>query len=110
MVRPLLREQKEVEVNIDVDGEDDITLKKGNMTLIRLLILLNKAGEAGMTTMDLYDNGIKSRGHGYNILQKAQNDGLVRYIIQERHNGQFPFIVRYITNSGKNFLKAFMGF
>jgi hypothetical protein len=44
------------------------------------------------------------------LYYRAQDAGYVRFEIQERHNGQFPFVTRYITGKGKTFLKDLLGF
>jgi hypothetical protein len=85
-------------------------LKHGNTALLRLLLVLNKAGSKGLPTSKLVRDELHSVGYGQVTLKRAIRLGLVTKIGERgKHQpptGQFEAVYNVITPKGIELLKS----
>jgi hypothetical protein len=80
-------------------------LKRGNITLIRLLVLVNSAGPSGISTMKLFRE-LGTTGYGQTTLSRALREGLIERVKGEPPApGQFSPVYNIITKPGKQLLQ-----
>lgn len=79
--------------------------KRGNMTLVRLLLLVNDAGPEGISTMNLFRQ-LGTTGYGQTTLSRAVKAGYIKRVQGESEHGQFPPVYNFITPTGIELLKS----
>ena len=75
-------------------------LRRGNITLTRLLLLANAAGPSGISTMELFRE-LGTTGYGQTVLRRAEREGLIERVTGESERGHFAPIYNTITERGK---------
>lgn len=76
-------------------------MRRGNITLLRLLVLVNSAGPSGISTMKLF-NELGTTGYGQTTLTRAVNAGLIEREVGESPGpGQFSPLYNRITPKGR---------
>jgi hypothetical protein len=65
-----------------------ISLRRGNITLIRLLITVNAAGPQGISTMNLFRE-LGTTGYGQTTLSRALREGLIERKEGASEHGHF---------------------
>jgi len=82
-----------------------------DMSLVRMLIILSKAGEDGLYTRALLEK-FRSSGYGQALLKEAVQKGYVRRtpvkIEDKKGRGGSNVIRNYITPVGKQYLKGLL--
>ena len=92
--------------NNDAVLEEILALRRINVGLIRLLVVLSKS-EEGLTTRDLLDK-IKSVDYGQRMIKKADQEGYINRVEQKMDRGgrgSSHVVVNYITPKGNELLK-----
>jgi hypothetical protein len=84
-----------------------LLLRRGNITLHRLLITVNAAGDEGITTMKLFRE-LGTTGYGQTTLQRAVREGLIKRKVGESEHGQFPPVFNVITDKGRQLLGFYL--
>jgi len=80
--------------------------KRGNYSLLRLLVIVNTAGPSGITTRKLLDEIRSHDTYTQRVLDKAQKQGLIERVKGEPPGpGQFPPIFNVITDKGRQLLQ-----
>jgi DNA-binding MarR family transcriptional regulator len=82
-------------------------LRRGNITLLRLLITVNAAGSQGITTMNLFRQ-LGTTGYGQDTLSRAEKQGLIKRETGESEHGQFPPVYNKLTEKGRRLLLSQM--
>ena len=79
--------------------------RRGNVGLIRLLMIINNAGPDGkISTVKLFEQ-FGSTGYGQTLLKRAEKAGLIRREDGEEPGpGQFSYKFNIITEKGKKLL------
>jgi DNA-binding PadR family transcriptional regulator len=80
-------------------------LRRGNITLTRLLLLVNAAGPSGISTMKLFRE-LGTTGYGQTTLNRAVKAGLIERETSESEHGHFPPVYNRITKKGKQLLQS----
>ena len=81
-------------------------MRRGNITLLRLLVLVNSAGSSGITTMKLLHE-LGTTGYGQTTLNRAVTEGLIEREVGESPGpGQFSPIYNRITPKGRQLLQS----
>jgi DNA-binding PadR family transcriptional regulator len=80
-------------------------LRRGNITLIRLLIAVNQAGPKGISTMKLFRE-LGTTGYGQSTLSRAVKEGLIERETGEVEHGHFPRVYNRITPKGRQVLQS----
>jgi hypothetical protein len=84
---------------------------KLDMSLIKMLIILSRAGEEGLTTRELLSQ-FQSVGPGQAVLKRAVREGYVRRDPVKREDkkgsGGSHVTMNYITPAGKQHLKGLL--
>src|SRR5215217_2793000 len=82
-----------------------------DMSLVKMLIILSRAGENGLTTRDLLKK-FHSTGYGQTVLRQAVDKGYVGRIPTKREDkkgrGGSNVVINYITPAGKKHLKGLL--
>ena len=79
--------------------------KRGNYSLLRLLVIVNAAGPSGVTTRKLLDEIHSHDTYTQRVLDRAQKEGLIERVKGEPPAaGQFPPVYNIITECGKQLL------
>jgi hypothetical protein len=81
----------------------DLLFRRGNITLLRLLMAVNSAGPKGISTMNLFRQ-LRTTGYGQTTLSRALRDGLIERIEGKSEHGYFAPIMNIITQRGKDLL------
>jgi hypothetical protein len=80
--------------------------KRGNYSLLRLLIIANAAGPRGITTRKLLDEIRSHDTSTQRVLDRAQKQGLIERVKGEPPGaGQFPPVYNIITYRGRQLLQ-----
>jgi DNA-binding MarR family transcriptional regulator len=80
--------------------------KRGNYSLLRLLVIVNAAGPNGITTRKLLDKIRSHDTYTQRVLDRAQNQGLIERVKGEPPAlGQFSPVYNIITERGKKLLQ-----
>ena len=82
-----------------------------DMSLVKMLIILSKAGEDGLHTRPLL-NEFHSVDYGQTVLKEAVNKGYIRRsptkVENKKGRGGSHIIINYITPAGKQYLKGLL--
>jgi hypothetical protein len=79
-------------------------VKRGNYSLLRLLIILKAAGPNGITTLTLL-NELGSKADRINhIISNAEKAGYIKRIKGESEHGHFAPVYNILTKKGKDLL------
>jgi DNA-binding MarR family transcriptional regulator len=79
-------------------------VKRGNYSLLRLLIIAKDAGPDGITTLALL-NELGSKADRINhIISNAEKAGYIKRVTGESEHGHFPPVYNIITDKGKELL------
>ena len=82
------------------------SFKRGNYSLLRLLLIVNAAGPSGIPTRKLLDEIGSHDTYTQRVLDRAKKQGLIQRVKRERPaSGQFPPVYNIITERGKKFLQ-----
>jgi DNA-binding MarR family transcriptional regulator len=80
--------------------------KRGNYSLLRLLVIVNAAGPSGITTRKLLDEIRSHDTYTQRVLDRAQKQGLIERVKGEAPaSGQFSPVFNIITDRGKQLLQ-----
>jgi DNA-binding MarR family transcriptional regulator len=80
--------------------------KRGNYSLLRLLVIVNAAGPSGITTRKLLDEIRSHDTYTQRVLDKAQKQALIERVKGEPPGaGQFSPIFNVITDKGRRLLQ-----
>lgn len=79
-------------------------LRRGNITLLRLLVLVNAAGSSGISTMKLFDE-LGTTGYGQTSLTRAVKAGLIKREEGESEHGHFKPKYNRITPKRRQLLQ-----
>ena len=80
--------------------------KRGNYSLLRLLVIVNTAGPEGIKTRKLLDEIRSHDTYTQRVLDKAQKQGLIERVKGEPPApSQFPPVYNIITDRGKQLLQ-----
>jgi DNA-binding PadR family transcriptional regulator len=86
------------------NNKKKMNLRRGNITLIRLLIAVNQAGPAGISTMKLFEE-LGTTGYGQTTLSRAVREGLIERETGESDHGHFAPVYNRITDKGRQVLQ-----
>ena len=78
-------------------------LKRGNIGLFRLLVIVNDTG-SGITTFKLL-KALGSIGRAQGYIKRAEREGLITRKEGESEHGQFAPVYNFITPKGTELLK-----
>lgn len=103
--RKIRRRRRSTNNNSSSDIKRFSLFRRGNLTLARLLLLVNDAGLDGITTMNLFRE-LGTTGYGQITLQRAKSEGLIERKEGEPSGpGQFPPVFNVITQKGRQLLQ-----
>lgn len=80
--------------------------KRGNYSLLRLLVIVNAAGPQGIPTLKLLDEIGSRASFTQNVIKKAEKQGLIKREEDAPPGpGQFAPMINSLTEKGKEFLQ-----
>ena len=79
-------------------------VRRGNYTLLRLLIITKAAGPDGITTLALLNELGSKADHINHIINNAEKAGYIKRVKGESENGHFPPVYNILTAKGKRLL------
>src|SRR5918999_5889451 len=82
-----------------------MSLRRGNITLIRLLIAVNAAGPSGISTMNLFKE-LGTTGYSQITLNRAVEEGLIEREVGQSEHGHFKPVFNRITDKGRQMLQS----
>jgi DNA-binding PadR family transcriptional regulator len=86
-------------------SENNGLFRRGNITLIRLLIAVYAAGPKGITTMDLLRQ-LRTIDYGQTVLSRAVREGLIEREVGKSEHGHFKPVYNRITDKGRQVLQS----
>jgi hypothetical protein len=86
--------------NNDVDDADNLLQR--NMALVRILLILSKTGDEGLSTLDLLKK-LKSSNYGQRTIKLGQKKGYIERVNVKMPKGQRGnvFVMNRLTERGK---------
>jgi DNA-binding MarR family transcriptional regulator len=84
-----------------------VLFKRGNYSMLRPLTIVNAAGPAGLSTLQLLDEIGSRATYTQNVITKAAKQGLIdRKQGEQPGPGQFRPVLNVITDKGKQLLQS----
>lgn len=79
-------------------------LKRGNIGLIRLLLVVRDAGPDGISTYKLLHQ-LGSTNHAKAFITRAEKQGYIKRVTGESEHGHFKPVYNILTPKGKRLLE-----